>query len=152
MHGAQGMPHHVHARDRQHHTELRTGMFGMGFSEIVDAARESIQIFAKCRVLLLIPCLRAFGHAVGLHPAIEIELGRSPIFRPAPARFAVEAQKQVRMILHLRPAVGVKHRFQAVGKDVRHAVLIPENFRSWRRAKTAGEKQQTHEKATHDVS
>jgi hypothetical protein len=37
-------------------------------------------------------------------------------------------QQQVRLRLHLRPAVRVEHRFAIGGEDVSHAVRVPEQL------------------------
>ena len=53
---------------------------------------------------------------------------RTPIFRRPPARFAVQPQNEVRLVLHLSPAVGIKHLFARGRENMRNAVLVPEDF------------------------
>ena len=96
--------------------------------EVVHAAREGIEILAELGVLRVVPGFRQFGNAVQLHPAIELEMCRSPVFGCTAARLAVEPQNEIGLVLHLRPAVGMEHVFARGGKDVGDAVLVPEDF------------------------
>ena len=129
MHGAQPMPDDIAARPRQHARVLGANRSGVLRGKFVDAARKLVEVLAELRILRVVPDSRARGHAVQLHPPIELEVGvAAPVLCRPSARFAVEAQQKVCVITHLRPAVCVEQRL-AVGRiDVRNAVPIPENF------------------------
>ena len=129
MNGAQRMPDDIDARHRQHARVLGANRCGVLRGKLVDAARKLVEVLAELRILRVVPGSRALGHAVELHPSIELEVGiAAPVLCRPSARFAVEAQQQVCVIAHLRPAVCVEQRL-AVGRvDVRNAVPIPENF------------------------
>src|SRR4051812_46948516 len=100
----------------------------MRFREIVDPTRELVHVLLERRCLRVVPHLRALWYAVQLHPAIEVEARRPPGLSGAAARFAIELEQKVRLILHLRPSVGVEHPFAILGKNVRRAVGVPEDF------------------------
>ena len=122
------MPHHIHPRNGQNTTVLRRNTLRVGFSKIVDPARESIQVCAESRILRVVPHLRPFGHTVHLHPPIKTQIFVAPVLSRTPARFTIKEQQQIGLVAHLRPTVGIKHRFPVGGINVRNAEGIPEDF------------------------
>ena len=133
MHGAHRVSDHIDARNRQDDAIFGTDRVWMRLRKVVDARGECVEIFPERWILRVVPRFRALGNAVELHPAIELEIGRSPVFGRPPARFTVEPQEQIGLVLHLRPAVRVKHRCAIRREDVGNAVAIPEYFRVARR-------------------
>ena len=121
----------VDARHRKDNAVLGADRRWVRFRKIVDPARERVEVGAEGRVLRGIPCPGALGDAIQLRPPIEIQvrgirsIGHAPIFRRSSARFAVQPEQQVGLIVHLRPAVRVKHRFAIGREDVWNAVTIP---------------------------
>ena len=147
--GAQGVADDIDAGNREDHAVLGADGIGMRFGEVVDAGREGVQVLAELRILRVIPELRAFGNAVRLHPAIQVQMRLSPVLRGAAPRFPVKKQQQVGLILRLRPPVSVEHGLTGGGEDVRDTVLVPEDL-GFRRGDTSGGEKKNRQKAHSD--
>jgi len=111
---------------------------GLGVS--VDATGEGVDVLAEFGSLGGKPFASTGGDAVGVDPAVKGQLVFAPVFGAAATGFAVEAEEEVGLILHLRVAVGVEHVFGGFSEDVGDAEFIPEDFWIGGREEGGGEK------------
>jgi len=134
------MRNDIDAVQRQHHLGIGAEPVEVRGAIRVDAGGEGVQISAKLRRLLLIPLAGALVDTVGGYPAVGIGPGLAPVLGPAAACLAVEMQNHIAVALRLRPPEAVEDAGLIVGKDVRDAEGIPQNYAMRRRG--GGERRQ----------
>jgi hypothetical protein len=121
--------HHVHAGHRQHGANGITDQLRMPASELVDAGDEGIDVRAHRRALQRIVARGEPGNVDGPGPAVFFQIVAAEQLRCASASLGIETEQEIAVVLHLRPAEGVRQLIPVRGVDVRHAVAVPEDLR-----------------------
>ena len=114
--------------DREHDLDLVGEPLRVLPSIGVDPSRKGVQVGAEVRALRRVPLAGPARGAHGSQPPIRLQEALPPVLgRPSPG-LPVEAQEQVAVAVHLRPAEGVEEADVVVSEDVRHTPGVPEQL------------------------